>query len=73
MTTPTEPTVKVTMRDVYDLLLDLKATVDKMDGQPAQLQDHETRIRSLERKVWIAAGTATAAGGLLGSIGQQLF
>ncbi|QOI66934.1 hypothetical protein SEA_GARDENSTATE_22 [Microbacterium phage GardenState] len=34
--------------------------------------DHEARIRSLERKLWIAAGGAAVLGGVLGNIAPFL-
>jgi hypothetical protein len=34
--------------------------------------DHEARIRSLERKVWIAAGFAAAVGGVIGNLAPSL-
>lgn len=34
--------------------------------------DHETRIRSLERQVWMAGGAATVLGGLIGILTQLL-
>lgn len=33
-----------------------------------RLNDHETRLRRVERSVWVAAGACAAAGGVLGSI-----
>lgn len=33
-----------------------------------RLNDHENRIRRVERSVWIAAGACAAAGGVLGSL-----
>lgn len=35
-------------------------------------KDHEGRIRSLEKKLWIAAGAASAAGGTVGVIGKLI-
>ncbi len=67
-----EDTVRVTMSDVYRLLLEVRDEVREMRPLPARIEDHETRIRSLERKVWAAAGAAAAAGGVLGTIAQQL-
>lgn len=32
------------------------------------LTDHETRLRKLEQKVWVASGAALAGGGALGSL-----
>lgn len=44
----------------------------KLDAQLARADDHETRIRRMERMLWLAAGAATAAGGVLGTIAQQI-
>ncbi|UVK59039.1 tail needle protein [Microbacterium phage Cen1621] len=44
----------------------------KLDAVLTRGDDHESRIRSLERKVWLAAGFAAAAGGLLGNIAPPL-
>lgn len=43
----------------------------KLDTAIARGDDHETRIRRLERIVWIAAGAAATGGGLVGAIIQQ--
>lgn len=32
------------------------------------ITDHETRLRRLEAKVWIASGAALAGGGVLGAL-----
>jgi hypothetical protein len=34
--------------------------------------DHEARIRKLERMVWLAAGSALAGGGAAGAIASQI-
>jgi hypothetical protein len=44
----------------------------KLDTAISRVDDHETRIRRLERIVWVAAGAAAAGGGVVGSIAQQL-
>lgn len=47
----------------HDLLIEIKTKLDtliKGDG------DKETRLRALERKVFVATGAAGALGGLLG-------
>jgi len=38
------------------------------DNTPGGHQDHEGRIRRLERSVWLAAGAAAAGGGIVGQI-----
>lgn len=40
----------------------------KLDSALGRLDDHEPRIRKLERIVWIGAGLAGAAGGYLGQL-----
>jgi len=36
-------------------------------------QDHETRIRKIERAMWIVAGLAAAGGGTAGGLVSQIF
>ena len=43
----------ITLREVYDLVLELKT---EMAPTPRALIDHEDRIRDLERKVWSFSG-----------------
>jgi hypothetical protein len=40
----------------------------KLDHALANVTDHESRIRVLERKVWIATGVAGGVGGGLGAL-----
>lgn len=44
----------------------------KLDAALTRGDDHESRIRSLERKVFVAAGAATILGGAVGSIAPTL-
>ena len=39
----------------------------KLDAALREAQDHEDRIRRLERALWMASGIATAAGAGLGT------
>lgn len=63
--------VTVSLDVIYRLVLeiggdvrDIKNTVQKLStGQ----DDHENRIRALEKRVWTAAGTASAVAGSLGA------
>ncbi len=41
--------VTITLKDVYLLMQDLQKTLAPVPGHTAQLADHETRIRALER------------------------
>lgn len=51
---PSAP-VRITQREIYDLLV---AIDKKLDPLPARIEDHETRLRALERQVWRWAGVA---------------
>ncbi|QWY81843.1 membrane protein [Microbacterium phage Honk] len=44
----------------------------KLDAVLTRGDDHETRIRSLERKVWLAAGAAAVMGGVVGNVAPSL-
>lgn len=40
----------------------------KLDLANTSSADHESRIRRLERSMWLAAGAAAAAGGVIGQL-----
>lgn len=61
--------VVITNREVYEAVVELGR---KLDPLPATLTDHETRIRSLERKVWGAAGVAGVAGATVTALASAL-
>lgn len=68
------PPAEISLREVYDLLVAVRddVTALKASGTAKAVADHEDRIRSLERKVWIAAGAAAVIGGLFGNIAPAL-
>jgi hypothetical protein len=51
------------MRATHDVVLEMSG---KLDTALTGGRDHETRIRSLERKIWAFAGAATVLGGAAG-------
>ena len=55
--------VKITLRDIYEVVVRL----DKANAHN-RLNDHEERIRALEKQVWAWAGGAALAGGLIGQV-----
>lgn len=55
--------VKITLRDIYDIVVRL----DRANANN-RLNDHEERIRALEKQVWAWAGGAALAGGLIGQV-----
>lgn len=72
MTLPPDPQpyVVIGLKEVYDAVLRLQAIVERQTGQQdehaADLKDHETRIRGLERGRWpLSTITALAAVGAL--------
>jgi hypothetical protein len=63
-------------RDARDLLIELRTEVRNIrtdileikTGTSTQLLDHETRLRLIERRVWVASGMAA----ILGATGNLL-
>lgn len=68
----TAPAAEITLREVYDLVVEVKDSVAVVPAHGKTLDDHETRIRSLERKVWLAAGAAAVIGGTVGNLFPML-
>lgn len=61
------------MPDGQELLALTVARIEvKLDQALAQHADHETRIRRLERALWMAAGAGLAGGGVAGAIAAKL-
>ena len=64
--TPSDPTsARITVREVYDAVMQLR---QDLQHTPRMVDDHEARIRDLERKVWGAAGIATVLGVVISQI-----
>lgn len=61
--------VLITVDRIYSELQAVHGEVRDMRGEVKDIADHENRLRSLERKVWIAAGVAA---GLTGGIVQAI-
>ena len=67
-------------RDARDLLVELRTEVrnirgdilDLKNGTSVQLLDHETRLRLIERRVWVASGMAAVLGAAGGWLIQAL-
>jgi len=49
----------------HDLLIEIKTTLQIF---VTKIEDHENRLRDVERKVWRAAGAASILGVLVGSL-----
>lgn len=52
-----EPSVRITLTQVYQKLVDIET---RLGDHPKQLDDHESRIRNLEMRVWGFAGIGSA-------------
>lgn len=68
--------VRVTQAVIYETLMQLKTEVailnDKIPSEiektDKEIADHETRIRRLERQLWLIAGAAAAAGSTVANL-----
>lgn len=63
--TPEPNSARITVREVYDAVMSLR---QDLQHTPRMVDDHEERIRDLERKVWGAAGIATVLGVVISQI-----
>lgn len=70
----TDSATVITLREVYDEVMAVKATLSTQNVGALQrdLDDHEARIRSLEKWVWRASGLAALAGAGIAQILPQL-
>lgn len=58
----TDPnTVRITIKDVYALLLTVAQKVDATAGHGTALEDHEKRLRAVERNLWVIIGVGIVA------------
>lgn len=59
--------------DQFERLVRVETKLDQLLDRiiPAQ-EDHETRIRKLERMIWVATGAALAGGGAAGALASQI-
>ena len=66
----------ITGKEIWESLEEIKKSVGgiqtELKGVPDQLKDHEARLRSIEKRLWVAAGFATAAGGTIGALSRFL-
>lgn len=59
---------EITLREVFDAVMDVKNTLAGMASHGDAIKDHETRIRALEKWVWGAAGTGVVGGAALSQL-----
>ena len=65
----TEPVVRITLTQVYQKLVEIEA---RLGDHPKMLEDHETRIRNLEMKIWGFAGGASAVAIIVSAVITKL-
>jgi hypothetical protein len=56
---------EITLREVYDIVQELKFELSHI---PRIADDHEKRIRNLERLIWSLSGLATLLGAALSQL-----
>lgn len=68
--TPSDAPAVITLREVYDLTLAMKQRLDAQNiaGLERDVEDHEKRIRELEKWIWRASGLAALGGAGLGQV-----
>ena len=64
-----EPVVRVTLTTIYNKLLDVEDAVDPL---PKKVEDHEVRLRAIEKYLWIWIGASGVLGAGLGQILNNL-
>lgn len=79
MTTPHTTSsghVVVTLTEIYDAVMKVQVDVadikTSLENVSKKTEDHELRIRALERRVWAAGGAGGAIGGFLTYLIQHL-
>lgn len=74
MTTEPGPAVTIGLREVYDLVLEVKSQVGELKTTEivADVADHENRIRTIEKWMWKQVGLGAAIGSLGGFILSEL-
>lgn len=74
MTASSDGSATITLREVYDLVVEVRQEVAllKTTELSKDVDDHETRIRSLEKWVWRAGGIAAAIGAAGGAVASQV-
>lgn len=65
---PDEARVVITNREIYDAVVKLTAEVAPL---PDRVDDHEVRIRAIEKYLWIWIGASGLAGAGVASIIQS--
>lgn len=65
MSAQDEPATRVTLGTVYNLVLELK---EDLSGLPRKVEDHEIRIRAIEKYLWVWIGAAGVGGAGVGQI-----
>lgn len=57
---------EITLKEVYDILVDVRTDVTSikrdLENNTTKVDDHEDRIRGLEKVIWKAMGVAAALG-----------
>lgn len=54
--------VRVTLRDVYEIVNEIRDDVQDLKPLAPQVRDHEKRLRAVERIAWAALGIAGVLG-----------
>ena len=61
----TEPSTRITLSTIYGLLLETKTIVTPL---PEKVNDHEIRIRAIEKYLWVWIGASGVTGAGIGQL-----
>lgn len=71
-----EVVLSITGRDIWEKLDRIESSVsgipEKLSTHDKRIEDHETRLRAVERRVWAALGAAAVLGGSAGAVASLL-
>jgi hypothetical protein len=64
--------VVITPTEVFHEMRAIHDEVKEMRVELRDISDHESRLRALERRIWLASGAATTIGAGLGALAAKL-
>ena len=68
---------EISLKEVYEVLVEVRDDVTsikkELENTTKDVDDHEARIRQMEKAQWRWAGAAAAVGAVISFVGDRLF